>query len=90
MSPRRQSINNLAHLFRAKLKMHLSQYAERMKLFLAEERLSGSTLKSIKEMKEDPKSTLNLEREALNKALKKEVAGFMNKVNTRAYEAGLN
>ncbi len=54
MSPKRQRVNNQAHLFRTKLEMHLRHYAERMKLFLAEERLSGSTVKSIKEMREDP------------------------------------
>ncbi len=90
MSPKRQRVNNQAHLFRTKLEMHLRHYAERMKLFIAEERLSGSTVKSIKEMRDDPKSTLSLEREALNKSLKKEVAGFMNKTYTKAYEAGLN
>ncbi len=89
MSPRRNQLNNLAHLFRIKVAMHMSQYAERMKVFIAEEKLSGSSLESIKKMREDPKSTLSLEKEALNKSIKREVAGLMNKVNTRAYEVGL-
>lgn len=81
--------NTLLQLFRLKIDMLLTQYAQKMKIFIADEKLAGSDLKGIKAVRDDPESTWNMEKEALNKAIKKEVAGLVNRVHITAYREGL-
>jgi len=76
-------------LFRAKIKMHLNQYVERMKIFMADEKLAGAGMKELRDLKENPASTWNMEREALNKTIKKEVASLVNRIHIVAYREGL-
>ena len=79
------SKNEHLEFFRVKAALIISQWADRMKLFLAESRLMGNELEAIRKMKQDPEGTWSLEREALNKATKLEVAGLVNRIHQAVY-----
>ena len=81
-------INELKVL-RVKLANHLSQYVERMKIFMAEEALAGSSVQEIRKIREDPLSSWSKERNALKNEIKRSVAGFINKIHAVAYQEGL-
>lgn len=76
-------------VLRVKLETHLSQYAEKMKIYMAEETLAGSSIKEIRKIREDPFSSWTKERKALIKQLKRSAAGFINKIHSIAYQDGL-
>jgi len=80
-----RSKNEHLEFFRLKLALVISQWADRMKLFIAESRLMGNELEAIRKMRQDPESTWSLEREALNKAIKLEVAGLINRIHQAVY-----
>lgn len=67
----------------------MEQHAERMKLFIAEEKVQGSTATDIKKIRDDPESTWNAEKEKLKKFIKTEAAGLINRLHIKAYTAGL-
>lgn len=69
--------------------MLISNYVERMKLFIAEEALAGSGKADIRAMREDPESNWNKEKEGLNKEIKKEVAGVINMIHSSTYLEGV-
>ncbi|MCK5127917.1 MAG: hypothetical protein KAR42_16790 [candidate division Zixibacteria bacterium] len=81
-------INDLKVL-RVKLATHLSQYVERMKIFMAEEKLAGSSIQEIRKVREDPLSSWSKERNALKNEIKRSVAGFINKIHSIAYQEDL-
>ena len=72
-------------IFRIKVRFLLEQYAARMRIFVAENKAVGMTPEAIKTMRENPLSRWAMEREALNKAIKREVAGLVNRVHIAAY-----
>jgi len=72
-------------VFRVKVRFLMEQYAEKMRIFVAENKAAGSTPEAIKAMRENPLSRWAMEREALNKAIKREVAGLINRVHIAAY-----
>lgn len=84
----KSKINDLKVL-RVKLATHLSQYVERMKIFMAEEKLAGSNIKEIRKIREDPLSSWNKEKNALKNEIKRSIAGFINKIHAIAYQEGL-
>ena len=72
-------------VFRVKVRFLMEQYAAKMKIFVAENKAAGMTPEAIKVMRENPLSRWAMEREALNKAIKREVAGLINRVHIGAY-----
>ena len=72
-------------VFRVKVRFLMEQYAEKMRIFVAENKAAGMTAEAIKAMRENPLSRWAMEREALNKAIKREVAGLINRVHIAAY-----
>jgi hypothetical protein len=76
-------------LFRVKVDMLIDQYVQRLKVFVAENRLMGSGLDALRAQKEKDISRWKFNRDALGKAIKKEVAGLVNKVYLTAYMDGL-
>lgn len=76
-------------LLRVKLTTHLSNYVERMKIFMAEENLAGSSIQEIRKIREDPLSSWSKERNALKNEIKRSVAGFINKIHAIAYQEDL-
>lgn len=72
-------------LFRAKTGLILEQWADRMKVFIVENQVAGLSKEALQEMRSNPSSRWALEREALRKALKREVSGLVNRVHTQAY-----
>jgi hypothetical protein len=72
-------------VFRVKVRFLMEQYAAKMKIFVAENKAAGMTPEAIKVMRENPLSRWAMEREALNKAIKREVAGLINRVHIMAY-----
>jgi hypothetical protein len=72
-------------VFRVKVRFLLEQYAAKMRIFVAENKAAGMTPEAIKAMRENPLSRWAMEREALNKAIKREVAGLINRVHIAAY-----
>jgi hypothetical protein len=72
-------------VFRVKVRFLMEQYAAKMKIFVVENKAAGSTPGAIRVMRENPLSRWAMEREALNKAIKREVAGLINRVHIAAY-----
>ena len=72
-------------VFRVKVRFLMEQYAAKMKIFVVENKAAGSTPGAIRAMCENPLSRWAMEREALNKAIKREVAGLINRVHIMAY-----
>jgi len=72
-------------VFRVKVRFLMEQYAAKMRIFVAENKAAGMTAEAIKAMRENPLSRWAMEREALNKAIKREVAGLINRVHIAAY-----
>lgn len=72
-------------VFRIKVRFLLEQYTAKMRIFVAENKAAGATQGAIKAMRENPMSRWAMEREALNKAIKREVAGFINRVHIAVY-----
>ena len=81
-------INDLKVL-RVKMATHMSQYVERMKIFMAEEKLAGSSIQEIRKIRDDPLSSWSKERNALKNEIKRSVAGFINKIHAIAYQEDL-
>ena len=81
-------INELKVL-RVKLATHLSQYVEKMKIYIAEEKLAGSSIQEIRKISEDPLSSWSKERQALKNQIKRSAAGIVNKIHSVAYQEGL-
>jgi len=72
-------------VFRVKVRFLMEQYAAKMRIFVAENKAAGMAPEAIKAMRENPLSRWAMEREALNKAIKREVAGLINRVHIAAY-----
>ena len=81
-------INDMKVL-RVKLATHLSQYVEKMKIYMAEETLAGSSIGEIRKIRDDPLSSWSKERNALKNEIKRSVAGFINKIHAIAYQEKL-
>ena len=81
-------VNDLKVL-RVKIATHLSQYVERMKIFMVEEKLAGSSIPEIRKIREDPLSSWSKERNALKNQIKRSAAGFINKIHAIAYQEEL-
>ncbi len=78
-------MNKNIALFRKKLQLLLSQFGDNMIVFIAELKAMGTSNADIAEMMEDPESTIGLERKALNRNIKSEVAGLVNLLHIEAY-----
>ena len=72
-------------VFRIKVRFLLEQYAARMRIFIAENKAAGLAPEAIKAIRENPLSRWAMEREALNKAIKREVAGLINRIHIAVY-----
>jgi hypothetical protein len=72
-------------IFRLKVRFLMDQYAAKMRIFVAENKAAGMTPEAIRAMRENPLSRWAMEREALNKDIKREVAGLVNRVHIGAY-----
>ena len=83
------SRNELLSLFQLEVSLLLEQYRGRMLVMIAKNKRLGIPTKTLKAMKDDPKSKWSLEREALNKKIKSAVAGFINRVHIEGYQQGL-
>lgn len=77
--------NKQLAVFRIKIATIMSQHVDRMKIYLAEEKLAGSDLAELKKLASDPGSSWTKFRKALNNEIKREVAGLINAVHETAY-----
>lgn len=78
----------LLSLFRLKADLLISQFADRRKVFVTENRIKGATLESLKAQKDKELSRWNFEREKLGKEIKREVVGLVNSAFMKAYLDG--
>jgi len=69
--------------------MLMHQYVEQMKIFVIEERLAKTSTEEIRKMREDPESSWNKRGEELNKDLKREAAGLINRIHIESYRRGM-
>lgn len=69
--------------------MLMEQFAQKMRLFIVVNKAAGMTDGALHEMRLDPKSRWAMEREALNKAIKRETAGLVNRVHIESYMTGM-
>jgi hypothetical protein len=83
------SKNIALEIFRLKAALIMRQWAERMKVFVVENNVAGLSPSALKDMRNDPKSRWAGEREKLNKELKREVAGTVNRIHFQAYMGGI-
>jgi len=60
-----------------------------MKIFMAEETLAGSSIQEIRKIRDDPLSSWSKERNALKNEIKRDIAGFINKIHSIVYQEGL-
>lgn len=81
--------NDYLQIFRLKIEALLNQYADKIKILIADNKLIGLSMSSIKEMKEREDSRWNLELKALNRAIKEEVGKLVNKIHIEGYLKGL-
>jgi len=81
--------NDYLQIFRLKIEALLNQYADKIKILIADNKLIGLSMSSIKEMKEREDSRWNLELKALNRAIKEEVGKLINKIHIEGYLKGL-
>ena len=79
------SENKQLAVFRVKGTFLLSQYGDKMKIFIAENSALGLNAPALRKMRQNPLSRWAMEREALIKAVKREVAGLVNKIHLTAY-----
>lgn len=83
------SENRQLAVFRVKVADILSNHADKMKIFIAENMALGMSREAIKAMRQNPLSRWAMEREAVIKAVKREAAGLINRVHIAAYEREL-
>jgi hypothetical protein len=83
-----QGANDLISIFRLKVDLFIAQFADRRKVFVAENRVKGATVKSLKAQKDKDLSRWNMELGKLGKDVKREVAGLVNSAFMRAYLEG--
>ena len=81
--------NDYLQIFRLKIEALLNQYADKIRILIADNKLIGLSLSSIKEMKEREDSRWNLELKALNRRIKEESAKLVNKIHIETYLKGL-
>jgi hypothetical protein len=77
--------NDHLELFRVKVEMVINQWVEKMKVWIAENRVMGMTMEGIKKIKETEGSVWEAEKEALNKAIKLEAGGLINRIYQSSY-----
>jgi hypothetical protein len=77
--------NALLDIFRAKVTLSMTQYADRLKVFIAENKFMGSSLGALREQKDREFSRWTFNRDKLGKDIKREVAGLVNKAFLRSY-----
>ena len=77
--------NDALALFRTKAALAISQWADRMKVFVVENQVAGLSKEALKDMRTNPKSRWALEHEALRKTLKRLAAGLVNRIHAQAY-----
>jgi hypothetical protein len=82
------SRNGHLEIFRVKVAMLMDQYTDRLKLFVAENKLMGASPASLKDQREREFSRWTMNRDKLGKDIKHEVAGLVNKVYLTAYLGG--
>lgn len=83
------NVNPHLELFRVKVAMLMEQYAQRVRVFVAENRLMGATPEALKAQKESELSRWKFNRDGLKKEIKREVAGLVNKIFLTSYLDGL-
>jgi hypothetical protein len=79
------SDNKQLAVFRVKVAFLLLQFGDKMKIFIAENAALGLDVPAIRKMRRDPLSRWAMERETVIKAVKREVAGLVNKIHLTAY-----
>lgn len=75
----------LLDIFRAKVTLSMSHYADGLKVFIAENKFMGSSLSALREQKDKEFSRWTFNRNKLGKDIKREVAGLVNKAFLRSY-----
>ena len=77
--------NTNLDLARLKIALLMAQYAQKMRVFIVENKAAGMTGSALRAMRLAPDSRWAMEREALNKTLKREVAGLVNRVHIQGW-----
>jgi phage FluMu gp28-like protein len=81
--------NDALEIFRLKSALIMTQWADRMKVFVVENKIAGLSLEALKDARMNPNSKWSMERDALTRAIKREVAGLVNRIHFQAYLAGI-
>lgn len=81
--------NDQLEIFRLKIQVAMENYVNKMKIFIADEKLAGSSLGEIRKLREDNESAWNREKDALKRMMKIEAAGLINRLHIKAYLQGL-
>jgi hypothetical protein len=81
--------NDALEIFRVKATLALSQWSDRMKVFIVENQAIGLSKEAIKKMRSNPESKWAGKQADLAKELKKAAAGLVNRVHMQAYRKGI-
>jgi hypothetical protein len=69
--------------------MLMEQHGQRLRVFVAENKLTGLSLQALKEQKDAELSRWTFNRDKLKKEIKREVAGLVNKIFLATYHQGI-
>jgi len=81
--------NDLLELFRQKVAEIMEGYAKQTKLMVAENLRLGLSMATVGKMLKDENSPAGQKRNTLNKAIKREIGGLINRLHIEAYTQGL-
>lgn len=78
-------VKNQIDLFRVNIALLMRHHTDLLKIYIMHEKLSGASLKNIRETRKDPLSSWSKQKNGLNNAIKREVAGLINEIHQIAY-----
>jgi hypothetical protein len=86
--PNPNAPNDLLAVTRLKIDLLISQYADRRKVFVVENRVKGASAESLKAQAGKDFSKWSMDWLALGKSIKRECAGLVNSAFMKAYLGG--
>ena len=78
-------MNKNIAIFRKKVELLISQFGDNIALIIVSLKANGTTDKKIREMIDDKSSLIGIQKTALNRKIKSEVARLVNRLHIQGY-----
>ena len=78
-------MNKNIAIFRKKVELLISQFGDNVALIIVSLKANGTTDKKIREMIDDKSSLIGIQKTALNRKIKSEVARLVNRLHIQGY-----